>query len=95
MLGRCRLKKEEALLAARSECNTISTKEFTSNAVGPTLIFPLHIEGVQVEAMVDTGSQSTIISRAVLHKVGKNRPFQCKEKYAMNAIMSTQLPVTS
>jgi hypothetical protein len=31
----------------------------------------LTIEGVPVQAMVDTGSQSTIISHDVLHKVGR------------------------
>ena len=39
----------------------------------------LHIEGVPVEAMVDTGSQSTVISRAVLHKVGRHLRQQEKE----------------
>jgi predicted aspartyl protease len=68
MLNECRLKKEEMLLAQdESQCNTISTKEEASKAVGPTLMIQLHIEGVPVEAMVDTGSQSTVISRAVLH----------------------------
>ena len=73
MLSECRLKKEEALLAQDgSQCSNISTKEQTSDAVGPTLRLRLHIEGVPVEAMVDTGSQSTVISRAVLHEVGRH-----------------------
>ena len=36
-------------------------KEQTSDAVSPTLMLQLHI-GVPVEAIVDTGSQSTVIS---------------------------------
>ena len=50
-----------------------------SEAVGPTLVIYLNIEGVQVEAMVDTGSQYTVISRAILHKVGRHLRQQGKE----------------
>jgi hypothetical protein len=39
----------------------------------------MHIEGIPVEAMVDTGSQSTVISRAVLHQVGRHLRQQGKE----------------
>ena len=64
---------EEGRIAQNeSQCDTIFTKEQTSDAVGPTLMLELQIEGVTVEAMVDTGSQSTVISRAVLHEVGKH-----------------------
>ena len=73
MLSECRLKKEEALRAQNeSQCDTIFTKEQTSDAVGPTLMLKLQIEGVPIKVMVDTGSQSTVISRAVLHEVGKH-----------------------
>jgi len=37
--------------------------------ISPTL--ELTIEGVKVAALIDSGSQSTIISRAVLHKIGQ------------------------
>ena len=33
---------------------------------------PITIEGVTVEALVDTGSQSTIISRSLLHEIGQH-----------------------
>ena len=36
-----------------------------------TLILDLQIEGVPVEALIDTGSQSTIISRTTLHASAK------------------------
>lgn len=42
-----------------------------TDAVGRTLNVDLTIEGVPVQAMVDTGSHSTIISRDILHQVGK------------------------
>ena len=80
MLPECRPRKEETLLAQDgSQCNTISTKEQTSEAVDPILMIQLHIEGIPVEAMVDTGSQSTVISRAALHKVGSHLRQQGKE----------------
>ena len=86
MLSECRLKREEALLAQNgSQCDTISTKEQTSNAVGPTLMLQLQIEGVPVEAMVDTGSQSTVVSRAVLHEVGKHLHQQGREMPQLRA----------
>ena len=70
MLSECRLKKEEALLTQRgSQCHTVSIQEQTSDAVGPTLLLQLHIP---VEAIVDTGSRSTVISTAVLDEVGKH-----------------------
>jgi hypothetical protein len=40
-------------------------------AIGPTLLLDVMIEGEPVEAMVDSGSQSTIISRETLHKIGR------------------------
>ena len=53
-------------------------KEQTSDAVGPTLMLQLHI-GVPVEAIVDTGSQSTVISWAVLRQVGRHLHHQGRE----------------
>ena len=83
MLSQCRLQKEEALLEAHTEsqCNTIRAHSPTteSNAVGPVLLLNLQIEGLPVEAMVDTGSQSTIISRNTLHKVKDQLLRQGKE----------------
>ena len=40
-------------------------------AVGPTLVLDITIGGEPVEAMVDSGSQSTIISHETLHKIGR------------------------
>lgn len=40
------------------------------SAIGATLELDVKIEGVGVTAMVDTGSQSSIISRTVLHMIG-------------------------
>ena len=83
MLSQCRLEKEEALLKAQlqSQCDTVTaqTQTDTSDAVGPTLQLNIQIEGLMVEAMVDTGSQSTIISRATLQKVAAKLQEQGKE----------------
>ena len=40
--------------------------------IGPTLELDISIEGVEVAAMVDTGAQSSIISRSTLLKVGRH-----------------------
>jgi hypothetical protein len=53
--------------------DTIGETEEGPKAVGPTLFLKVQIGGVPVEAMVDTGSQSTIISRSLLHKIGRYR----------------------
>ena len=58
----------------------VHAKEDSSGAVGPLLSLKIKIEGVEVDAMVDTGSQSTVIShgkdfptlnRPHLHLYGK------------------------
>ena len=49
---------------------TTGQEEAGPNAVGPTLYMSVKIGGVDVEAMVDTGSQSTIISRSLLCAIG-------------------------
>ena len=79
---RC-LERESELLqqtsaASGSQVDTITTDDSLSSAVGPTLVLPVQIEGVQVSALVDTGSQSTIISRQVLHEIGKRLHSQGK-----------------
>ena len=53
--------------------NAVKAEENTrSKAVGPTVCVSITIEGITVEALVDTGSQSTIISRSLLHEIGQN-----------------------
>ena len=80
MLARVRLEKEASLLHKQTaKVDTVSAdKGAITEAVGPTLYVDLTIEGVSVQAMVDTGSQSTIISRDVLHKVGRHLASQGK-----------------
>ena len=41
-------------------------------AVGPTLMLDLSVEGLQVAAMVDTASNSSIISRSMLHEIKRH-----------------------
>ena len=80
MLARVRLEKEASLLYKQTaKVDTVSAdKGAITDAVGPTLYVDLTIEGVPVQAMVDTGSQSTILSRDVLHKVGRHLASQGK-----------------
>jgi len=56
----------------------VTAENLPSSAIGPTLLFALQIEGVQVSALVDTGSQSTIISHQVLYDIGKHLHSQGK-----------------
>lgn len=47
----------------------MGTRGDNPQAVGPTINIQIEICGVPVEAMLDTGAQSTIISRELIHKV--------------------------
>ena len=80
MLAKVRLEKEASLLHEQSaKVDTISADKCAiTDAVGSTLYVDLTIEGVPVQAMVDTGSQSTIISRDILHQVGRQLASQGK-----------------
>ena len=76
LLAKRRLERESQLLQQTStlggiEVDTVTAGDSLSSAVGPTLLLALQVEGVQVSALVDTGSQSTIISRQLLHEIGK------------------------
>ena len=51
-----------------SECVESSVNVVTG-AEGPSYWLQISVEGLAVSAFVDTGSQSTIISRSLLHKV--------------------------
>ena len=44
-----------------------------TEAVGSTLCLQVSVEGVPVDALVDTGSQSTIISRSMLHSIARKQ----------------------
>lgn len=55
-----------------------SDRDNDPKAVGPTVYLAVTVGGVPVDAMVDTGSQSTIISRALLHAIGDHAKKQGK-----------------
>ena len=54
-----------------SHANTITATAAHAKAVGSTLEMDVSIEGVSVRCLIDTGAQSTIISRATLRKVAQ------------------------
>ena len=64
-LTKRRLDKEQELI---DECIENSVNVVTG-AVGPSYWLQISVESVKVPALVDTGSQSTIMSRSLLHKV--------------------------
>ena len=68
-----RLCRERQLIEDDSvKTRVVTTSDSQAGVVGPTLLLDLQIEGVPVEALVDTGSQSTIISRTTLHTIAKH-----------------------
>lgn len=69
-----RLQEEEQLLSRGNVGTNVVTAQETdaTKVVGPTVYIPVKVSGVLVEAMVDTGSQSSIISRDLLQRIGKH-----------------------
>ena len=65
------LLQERALLDG-SMTHTVRSSNGDAGAVGPTLFVDVMVEGLPTKAMIDTGSQSTIISRALLREVGEH-----------------------
>lgn len=72
LLSQRRLQREQALLSdGTSTASSVTASEKDSRAVGPTVYIDLLFNGEPVRAMVDTGAQSTIISRSMLHAIGR------------------------
>ena len=79
-LAERKLYKEQELLNKTTVSAVNATGEVHSpvevGALGHTLCLDITVEGVQVEALVDSCSEVTITSRSLLHEIGKC----CKEK---------------
>ena len=72
VLAKRHVDREQQLLIEASTTSAVSAVEDTKGAVGPTLYLDILIEGVPVRAMFDTGAQSSIVSREVLHAIGRH-----------------------
>ena len=59
----------EQLKLQKSKVGTVVADSV--DAVGPVVFLEVQIEGYPVKAVVDTGAQSTIISRDLLHRIAK------------------------
>ena len=70
LLASMRLKMEQSKLR-KSRVGTVIAQ--SADAVGPILSVEITVEGCPVTAVVDTGAQSTIISRETLHRVAQCR----------------------
>ena len=70
-----RLVREQQLLSSEEYggARTVQASEIHEQAVGSTPKLDVLIEGVPVTAMVDTGAESTIISRQVLHSIVRHK----------------------
>ena len=73
-----KLAKEEEQLKLASGSAPVSTVNAVKDAVGPTLTIELNVEGVNVTAIVDTASNSTIISRSMLHDIKRQLDSESK-----------------
>ena len=63
-LVRRKLDREQQLANEPTQSVNVVT-----GAVGSSYLLDVYVEGLMVSALVDTGSQSTIISHRFLHKV--------------------------
>ena len=73
LLADKRLQREQSLLeAGHSTANAVNASCEHAGAVGSLLGVEVSIEGVSIAAMLDTGAQSTIISRSVLHDIDRH-----------------------
>ena len=63
------MEREGSLLPEQSQTSTVTASENEAKAVGRLLEVTVEIEGVPTQAMVDTGAQSTILSRSAFHDV--------------------------
>ena len=74
LLAQKRLREESVGLEANATNVSVVTVRSPDGvaAVGPTMYLPVTVEGVAVDAIVDTASQSTVISRGFLHLIGQS-----------------------
>ena len=79
LLAEKRLDREQKELDKESEVNAVQASDVRAGAIGSLLHVDISIEGVSVSAMVDTGAQSTIISRSTLHAVNRHLKQQGQE----------------
>ena len=70
ILAERRFSREQSLLSENAQVNVVTACGEVA-AIGPTLVLDIVIEGEPVEVMVDSGSQSMIVSREMLHRIGR------------------------
>ena len=84
ILAKRRLEREQESLRDMAQVDVVHTKEGSSGALGPLLSLKVKIEGVEVDVMIDIGSQSTAISYSMLHNIGKHLRSQGKHFPTLN-----------
>ena len=74
LLAQKKLREESVGLEVKVSDVSVVTVRASAGvaAVGPTMYLPVTVEGVSVDAIVDTASQSTIISRGFFHLIGQS-----------------------
>ena len=71
LLAEKRLAREKDALS-HSQNSVVTAVGERADAVGSLVYVEVYVEGVPISAMLDTGAQSTIISRSTLHAVNKS-----------------------
>ena len=79
LLAKKRLRKENAELPTGSQTNVVRASKEKAGVIGTLLHLEVLIERLPVKAMIDTGAQFTIISRATLHDVCRHLKQQQQE----------------
>ena len=89
LLSRKRLIKEQKGLKENIDTiSAVTASNMEIGAVGPTLFLDISIEGEKVEAMVDCGSPTTIISHSLLHSIARNMKRQgCNPPELMRPVL--------
>ena len=86
ILASKRCQSEQGLLNSSGQVSAV-TAQGPAAAIGATLELDVKIEDVEVTAMVDTGAQSSIISRSVLHRIGGHLKRQGKPSASITSIV--------
>ena len=90
ILAERRRSREQSLLSESSQVNAVTACGEVA-AISPTLVLDITIEGEPVQAMVDSGSQSTIISRETLHRIGRRLSKQGQPLPLLEAVSGIKL----
>ena len=91
LLAKSKLQAEQKLMEDdAANVNALTSGSGTaSTAVGPMFYLEIEIEGVPVKATVDSGAQSTVISRGLLHEINRHMREQGRPSPTLKLLSAT------